>query len=150
MRTLLIVEDGREYLDFFRLFLKEEHEYLHAQSAAAAFAHLEGRPVDLVVLDMRFERSPPEDLLGDVDQVGRDYFGGDLTRALRYVADNQGTLILSELRRRSYDHPVLFVSDLPPRKLDNLRRLYGKVHMVPNFDASAIRREIETALRETP
>jgi CheY-like chemotaxis protein len=150
MPTLLIVEDGREYLDFFRLFLEEEHTYLHAQSGAEAFAHLEEEAVDLVVLDMRFERSPPKDLLGDVDQVARDYFGGDPARAQRFVADNQGTLVLAELRAQGYRQPVLFVSDLPSRKRDNLRGLYGEIRAVPNFDAAAIRREIAAGLKERP
>jgi len=150
MRTLLIVEDGQEYLDFFRLFLAEEHTYLHAQSGAAAYSLLDGKRVDLIVLDLRFERSAPEDLVGDVNQVANEYFGGDLTRAQRFVADNQGTLVLAELRAKEHLQPVLFVSDLPARKLDNLRELYGEVRAVPNFDAAAIRREIEAALGADP
>lgn len=146
MDTLLIVEDGLEYYDFFRLFLEKEHSYLHAQAGAKAFEHLEKEEVTLVVLDMRFERSPAEDLLGDVEQVADDYFGGDLTRAQRYIEDNQGTMILAEMRQRRFGQPVLFVSDMPARKLANLRRLYGKVHTVPYFDAAAIRREIAIAL----
>ncbi len=146
MDTLLIVEDGLEYFDFFRLFLEKEHSYLHAQAGHAAFEQLAEEEVTLVVLDMRFERSPAEDLLGDVDNVAEDYFGGDLTRAQRYIEDNQGTMILAEMRDRGYQHPVLFVSDMPSRKLDNLRKLYGKVHAVPYFDAAAIRREISIAL----
>ena len=62
MSTILIVEDGKEYLDFFKLFLKDEHEYLHAQSGGRALEHLAESAVDLIVLDMRFERSPAEDL----------------------------------------------------------------------------------------
>lgn len=143
MSDLLIVEDGTEYLDFFQLFLEEEYRYHHAQAGEAALAVLEAEPVALVVLDMRFERSPAEDLLGDASEVSERYFGGDLARAHRYIEDNQGALILGEMRAHGFDQPVLFVSDMPERKLDNLRKLYGKVHAVPSFDAGVIRRKLE-------
>ena len=148
MRTLLIVEDGREYYDFFRLFLEKEASYIHAQTGEAAFEVLGSRDVDLVVLDMRFERSTPEDLLGDVEKAAIDYFGGDLPLAQRYVLDNQGTFILSEMRARGLRQPVLFVTDMPPRRLANLRTLYGRVHAVPYFDTAAIRGEVDAALGE--
>ena len=148
MPVLLIVEDGQEYLDFFRLFLGEEHDYLHAQTGAEALDSLEQEQVDMVILDMRFERSREEDLLGDVDQVATDYFGGDVDRARRYIYDNQGTLVLAELRAAGHLHPALFVHDMPKRKLENLRRLYGRVHTVPTFDATRIRGEIGSALGE--
>jgi hypothetical protein len=36
----------------------------------------------------------------------------------------------------------VFVHDFPPRRLANLRRLYGLVAAVPSFDAAAIVREL--------
>jgi len=148
MDNILIVEDGTEYLEFFRLFLKGEHEYLHAKSCAEAMAHLEGEEVRAVVMDMRFDRTPPEDLIGDVEEVAGTYFGGDVDRAQRYVHDNQGTLILARMRETCREQPVLFVTDMPGRKLDNLRRLYGRIHAVPTFDAAAIRAELDAAFDE--
>jgi len=146
MKTLLIVEDGREYLDFFELFLEKDYRYLHAQSGRRAIEHLAVEEVALVVLDMRFERSPAEDLLGDVQDIAVKYFGGDLGRAHRFLEENQGTLVLAELRSRGHAQPVLFVSDMASRKLQNLRDLYGRVHAVANFDAAVIRAEIGAAL----
>ena len=148
MSTLLIVEDGTEYLEFFRLFIKEKHQYRHAQTGAAAIGILEEEPVDMVILDMRFDRCEPDDLLGDIAKVAAEYFGGDAGRAQRYVEENQGTLILSAMREAGYDQPVLFVHDMPERKLENLRGLYGRVHVVPHFDAAIIRQEIAAALEE--
>jgi CheY-like chemotaxis protein len=145
-RRILVVEDGREYIDFFRLFLARDYEYLEARSGGTALERLAEARVDLVVMDMRFERCPAPDLLGDVAEVAASYFGGDLGRAARYVEDNQGALIVAELRRRGHDQPVLFVSDMPERRLANLKRLYGHVRAVPGFDAAAIRREIAAAL----
>lgn len=147
MSAILIVEDGKEYLDFFRLFLKKEHTYFHSQAWHTALDILKDEQIDLIVLDMRFDRTLPEDLLGDTSSIADEYFGGDLARSQRYIGDNQGTLILSEIRKNTYDQPVLFVQDLPPRKLKNLRDLYGKIHTVPSFDAPAIRREIDVALK---
>lgn len=148
MQTVLIVEDGREYVDFFELFLKGDFDYVHAQSGEQALARLAENEVTLIVLDMRFERSPAEDLLGNVEQIAEQYFGGDLGRAHRYLEENQGTLVLAELRAHDFEQPVLFVSDMPQRKLENLRKLYGSVHAVPNFDAAAIRHEIRKAFEE--
>ena len=146
MPTLLIVEDGTEYHDFFRLFLKKDHTYHHAQAGQRALDILAAEEVELVVLDMRFDRTDPAELLGDVDEVANQYFGGDLARAERFVEENQGTMVLSAMRENEHHQPVLFVHDMAERKLDNLRKLYGKVYTVPNFDAAAIRKEIAAAL----
>jgi CheY-like chemotaxis protein len=145
MSTILVVEDGTEYVSFFRLFLAEDASYVRAGSCAEAQGLLEREDVAVVVLDMRFDRTAPEDLVGDVDEVASTYFGGDLARAERYVQENQGTLILARLRQAGYDLPALFVTDMPARKLQNLRKLYGRVHAVPTFDAGAIRRELAVA-----
>jgi hypothetical protein len=45
---------------------------------------------------------------------------------------------------------VLFVADMPARKVENLRKLYGAVRVVPNFDAAAIRAAIAAALDGGP
>ena len=47
--------------------------------------------------------------------------------------------MLAELRRAGYNQPAIFVHDFAPRKLDNLRRLYGEVLAAPSFDAAFIR-----------
>ena len=146
MTTLLVVEDGREYLEFFQLFLKDDYSYRHAQSGRAAMSILDEDGIDMIVLDMRFDRTDESDLLGDEARVADDYFGGDRSRAQRYIKENQGTMILAALREESYTRPVLFVHDMPPKKLENLRALYGRIYVVPRFDAAAIRAEISKAL----
>ena len=143
MARILIVEDGTEYLDFFRLFLGGEADYQQAQSCEDALEILGDEVVDVVVLDMRFDRTPEEDLVGGVEETAGAYFGGDLDRAQRYVQDNQGAMILARMREAGHNQPALFVTDMPGRKLENLRELYGRVHAVPTFDAAAIRSELE-------
>ena len=137
--TLLIVEDGTEYRAFFELFLAEPFQFVHAQSGREALDALGRGGVDAIVFDMRFDRTPTDQLLGDVDEVTRRHFGRDRDRGLRYLQDLQGTLILEAVRKAGHGHPALFISDMPPRRIENLGRLYGAVAAVPGFDAGAIR-----------
>ena len=137
--TLLIVEDGTEYRSFFELFLAEAYEFAHAQSGAEALDALAKGGIDAIVLDMRFDRTPTEQLLGDVEAITRRHLGQDRERGLRYVQDQQGTFVLEAIRKAGYAQPALFISDMPPRRVDNLRKLYGTIAAVPGFDAAAIR-----------
>jgi hypothetical protein len=139
MKRLLVIEDGTEYEEFARLFLSDRFEVRAARSASEALCLLEAAPADAFLVDLRFDRAPPEALLGDLDDVARQLFGGDRRRALTYLQDQQGTLVLGHLRQHGYDAPALFVHDFPARRLDNLRRLYGEVLAVPGFDAGRIR-----------
>ena len=91
------------------------------------------------MMDLRFDRSPREALIGDVDDLAKELFGGDKERAARYMQDQQGALIVAEIRARGHKQPIVFVHDFPGRRLANLRRLYGEVFAVPSFDAGAIR-----------
>lgn len=139
MKRLLVVEDGDEYAEFARLFLADAYEVQGTRTAAEALDALRDGPPDGLLLDLRFDRSPVEDLLGDVEEHARRLFGGDHARALRYLQDQQGALILGALRAAGCEAPAVFVHDFPPRRLENLRRLYGRVSAVPSFDAVAIR-----------
>lgn len=138
MRVLLI-EDGHEYEEFARLFLGEGCEIVAAHSAAEALSCAAEASFDAFLVDLRFERSPPEALIGDVEDTARRLFGGDRARAVRWLKDQQGTLVLGELRRAGHAQPAVFVHDFPKQRLANLRRLYGEVRAVPGFDAAAIR-----------
>ena len=142
MKTLLVVEDGQEYAEFARLFLADAFEVRATQTAADALEAARAAAPDALLLDLRFDRTPTEQLLGDLDGIAARLFGGDRTRALRYMQDQQGALILGELRKAGCDAPAVFVHDFPPRRLVNLRRLYGAVDAVPSFDARAIRRAL--------
>lgn len=144
MKHLLIVEDGSEYTEFVRLWLADGFTARTARSAAAALTLLSTPPpVDALLIDLRFDRAPESELVGDVSATALRLFGGDRARALRYVQDQQGALILGELRARGYHQPALFIHDFPPRRLDNLRKLYGAVRAVPSFDAAEIRRVLD-------
>ncbi|HXU74185.1 MAG TPA: hypothetical protein VN947_33045 [Polyangia bacterium] len=138
MRRLVVIEDGDEYAEFARVFLSEL-EIEAAHSAADARAVLRARGADALLIDLRFDRAPAAALVGDVTATAARLFAGDSERALRYLQDEQGTLILADLRAAGFAHPALFVHDFPPRRLANLRRLYGDVDAVPALDAAAIR-----------
>lgn len=146
--TLLIVEDGDEYLEFF-----ERHLYgyrlLQAHDAAQTAAALTRNAVDVIVLDIRFDRIERERLIGDVLEVSRRRFGqdSDLTEAWRYLAEKQGFLIAKQLRDQGRSEPFLVIDALPERQVANLQRLYGPLAAVPEFDAKAIHRALVDLLR---
>jgi len=144
VKRLVIIEDGDEYVEFARVFLGEL-EIEATRSAADARAVLRERGADVLLIDLRFDRAPTETLVGDVEATAARLFGGDAARALRYLQDEQGTLILAELRAAGFAQPALFVHDFAPRRLENLRRMYGNVDAVPALDAAAIRRALARA-----
>lgn len=145
MRRLLVIEDGKEYAEFAELFLSDAFEIRAARSATEALAAAREAPPDALLVDLRFERADPETLLGDVDAIADRLFGGDRGRALEWVKDQQGTLVLAELRSAGCEAPAVFVHDFPPRRLANLRKLYGAVDAVPSFDAARIRAALGAA-----
>jgi hypothetical protein len=142
---LCVIEDGDEYLEFARVFLRE-WELSSAQSGAQALEILKSNSADALFIDLRFERAQPETLLGDVDGTANRLFAGNRARALRYLQDQQGTLILAALRAAGHHQPALFVHPFPPRRLGNLRQLYGAVEAVDSFDANAIREALTRSL----
>jgi hypothetical protein len=97
-RTILVVEDGTEYIEAFRRLAPAgaEIELLHAADAESARRVLSDRRVDGVFLDVDFSRTPPEDLAGDLERLA-DRFSGDRDRARAYLASNQGFFIASLL-----------------------------------------------------
>lgn len=145
MPSLLVIEDGHEYEEFARLFLAEQFEIRAAHSSAEALAALREKPADAFLVDLRFERSPVEHLVGDVHDTARRRFAGDTFRAIRYLKEQQGTLVLAQIREAGFDGPAVFVHDFSPRRLSNLQRLYGRVSAVPTFDAAEIRAALEVA-----
>jgi hypothetical protein len=66
VKTLLIVEDGTEYLEAFRRLARgAEVELVRAGDAEEARGVLAARRVDGVFLDVVFDRTPEEKLCGD-------------------------------------------------------------------------------------
>ncbi|MFK7987918.1 MAG: hypothetical protein AB8I08_18005 [Sandaracinaceae bacterium] len=141
MARLLVIEDGHEYEEFARLFLAPPFDVVAAHRADEAEAL--AAEATAFLIDLRFERAAPEDLLGDVNSVAASRFGGEVERAARWLKEQQGTLILAALREAGHAQPAVFVHDFPPRRVANLRRLYGAVAAVPSFDARAILKAFE-------
>jgi ActR/RegA family two-component response regulator len=135
---MLVVEDGTEYEEFAKTFLGDRFDVSAARSAAEAVRMLREGPFDVLLVDLRFERAKAETLVGDVDATARRLFGGDRARALRWIKDQQGTLVLAEIRKAGFAQRAVFVHDFPEERLKNLGKLYGDVHAVPSFDAAAI------------
>lgn len=144
MKGLLVIEDGDEYEEFAGLFLARSFSPIVAAHSAEEALRLAGEQTfSAMLIDLRFERAPAETLIGDLEDVAGRLFAGDQAKALRWLKDQQGTLILGQLREAGHDQPAVFVHDFPPRRLRNLRKLYGKVSAVPTFDASAILMALE-------
>jgi hypothetical protein len=139
VKRVLLIEDGGEYEEFARLFLADACQIEAAHSAAEAIERAASGSFDAFLVDLRFERAPEDALIGDVEGTAKRLFAGDRVRALRWLKDQQGTLVLAELRKAGHAQPAVFVHDFPRQRLENLRRLYGEVRAVPGFDAPAIR-----------
>ncbi len=99
-RTVLIVEDGDEYLENLSRFVPGP-TYLQAHSGAEALAFLGSREVDLLYLDMRFDRIPRGDLLRDHAAATREH-NGDPERAWRHLQNNQGLYVLDALSKAGH------------------------------------------------
>ena len=137
---VLVIEDGEEYLEFAESCLGEGFEFVHAHSHQEAREALANSPtVDVFFFDLRFERSSEDTLVGDIDGTAKRMFAGDRERARRWVKDQQGALILAALRSEGHKQRAVFIHDFPPDRLANLRKLYGDVLAVPDFNASLIR-----------
>src|SRR4051794_28967683 len=100
MKHLLVIEDGNEYTEFSRLFLRPDFVVHQAQSARQALQAFAQVQMEALLIDLRFDRAPADALLGDVAATAARMFGGNQGRALRYLQDQQGVLILAELRAR--------------------------------------------------
>jgi CheY-like chemotaxis protein len=138
MKRLLVIEDGHEYEEFARLFLGEEFSIIGCHCAEEALAAIAKEAPDAILLDLRFDRTPTADLTGSIEVTAERLFAGNTDRAVRYIREQQGALVLSRIREVGCDVPAVFVHDFPKRRLDNLRRMYGAVHAVASFDAAAI------------
>lgn len=137
-RTILVVEDGTEYSDAFRALVDAGSlDLVRAANRDEAMEILAKRAVDGVFLDVVFDRTPPENLAGDLEAEIRR-FGGDRARAERHLAENQGFYLLKELGRLLPEAvPVVIAYDFSaePERLTTLRarrpRLTGVADVTP-------------------
>ena len=63
---VLVVEDGSEYLTNLTMFVAQGVTYEQAQSGPRACESVARSEPDVVYLDMRFDRTPIDELLGDL------------------------------------------------------------------------------------
>jgi hypothetical protein len=131
--TVLIVEDGDEYLENLERFVSGPR-YLQAHSGAEAISTLRSTRIDLIYLDMRFDRIAHVDLFGDHAEAVREN-NGDANRAWRFLQNNQGLFILDALQRAGLgDVPVILAYDFSreERRLAHLRKQHPRLAWVPD------------------
>jgi len=134
MKRVLIIEDGLEYSETLGRFLGERFAFERAGSGPEALERLGAAPaVDVVFLDMRFDRTPEDQLLGDLDQL-LDRFNGDPVQARRFREDHQGTYVLAALRQAGHGTPVLVSYDFDgePKRWARLSGRFGPADYVPD------------------
>ncbi len=128
---VLIVEDGDEYLDNLSRFVPGP-SYLQAHSGREALEILKIHDVDIVYLDMRFDRIPESDLLGDHAAVTREQ-NGDPARAWRHLMNHQGLYILAALREAGHGgRPIVLAYDFSGelRRFNHLKKTYPALEWV--------------------
>jgi len=145
---IVVVEDGDEYITNLTTFVSEGMEYRQAKSGAHARQLIAQARPDLVYLDMRFDRIPEEELLGDIAQLTAR-FNGDVARARRFQQDNQGLFVLRELRDAGFAGPVILSYDFSAeeRRFAALRARDPALRYCPDYaDANKIRATILEAV----
>lgn len=142
-RTVLVVEDGNEYTDAFRSLVandsRDSLDLLRAGDGEEARRILTEQRVDAVFLDVVFDRTPSERLLGNLEDLIRR-FGGDRRRAERHLAENQGFYLFNELAPLlPASVPVVLAYDfsLEPERLATLRRRRRELVGVPDGTATS-------------
>ena len=131
--TILIVEDGDEYLETLSRFVPGPR-YLQAHGGREAIEILEREAVDVIYLDMRFDRIPRQDLLGDHPTLTEEH-NGDPERAWRFLADNQGLFVLEAIHAKGLaDRPVVLAYDFSrePTRARFLQAQYPTMVWVPD------------------
>lgn len=141
---VLIIEDGLEYSETLGRFLPEV-DWHRAGSGPAGLERLGDEAFDAVFLDMRFDRVPDDELLGDMAATA-DRFNGDPVQARAYLQDHQGLLVLAALRDAGHRVPVLISYDFAsePRRWTRLAERHGPVDFLDDVAGpDAIRGKLE-------
>jgi CheY-like chemotaxis protein len=146
---VLVVEDGDEYITNLSTFVADGFGYRQARSGQDACRLVAQQSPDLVYLDMRFDRTPEEELLGNIVELTAR-FNGDVARARRFQQDNQGLFVLRALREAGFAGPVILSYDFGPeeRRFKALSAKDPALFYCPDYaDAGTIRRAIVSAVR---
>ncbi len=144
---ILVVEDGYEYSETLERFLSEGFEWVRAGSGPVALQMLGDSSFDALFLDMRFDRIPEDQLLGDLAATA-DRFNGDPVQARRFLEDHQGNYVLAAIRGAGHTIPVLMSYDFEgePRRWARLLERYAPVDYLPDNGGPAKISERLTAL----
>ena len=146
---ILVVEDGREYVEgFARLAVVRglEATFVRASDSAEARAALAKETPDTVFLDVVFDRTPEENLAGDLDAlVVRS--GGDRTRAVAHLATQQGFYVLDALADALAGIRVVVAYDFTgeEKRLEALRARVPGLRGLP--DGASLGTALEELLR---
>lgn len=123
--TILIVEDGDEYLDNLSRFVAGPR-YLQSHDGHEALIALQRERVDLVYLDMRFDRIAEERLLGS---------GSAAVRSLSHLQNNQGLYILQAIADAGHRAlPVILAYDFSEEaaRFEHLAARHENLTWVPD------------------
>lgn len=90
---VLIIDDGKDILEYCEQFLATDYEYYWVNNGLHGIRHLKETPADLVLLDKYFIGTRAELLIGSPED-----------------AANEGLSILRELKRSHPDLPVIMVT----------------------------------------
>jgi DNA-binding NtrC family response regulator len=133
MMTVLVIEDGFEYSETLSRFLPDGFHWIRVGSGPQALAWLAENQASAVFLDMRFDRTPRDELFGDVEATA-DRFNGDPIQARRFLEDHQGTFILKALREAGHPHRVVVSHDFSdqPRRWAKLANRYAPIDYLPD------------------
>ncbi|MCB9674646.1 MAG: hypothetical protein H6737_05975 [Alphaproteobacteria bacterium] len=130
---VLVIEDGSEYTETLSRFLPDGFDWVRAGSGPEGLAQLGVGGFDAVFLDMRFDRVPQDQLLGDVEATA-DRFNGDPVQARQFLEDHQGLFVLAALREAGHSIPVLlsYDFDAEPRRWAKLVEKHAPVDYLPD------------------
>ncbi len=119
---VLVVEDGYEYAELLGRFLPPAFELERAGSGPEALEAVARGSFDVILLDMRFDRTADELLLGDREAL-LARMGGDPRRVVEHLQVHQGAYILAALREAGCRLPVVISYDFDrePRRWAHLR-----------------------------
>ncbi len=128
MLKVLIVEDGDEYIDNLSRFVSGP-QYVQAKNGRDAVKIVKSYTIDIIYLDMRFDRIANCDLLGDHVKATKEH-NGDPLRALKFIQNNQGLFILEHFRNNGLASiPVILAYDFSRevRRFEYLKRIHSSL-----------------------
>lgn len=146
---ILVVEDGREYVDgFARLAAAKgaDAAFVRAGSLTEAREALAQGEPDAVFLDVVFDRTPEAELAGDLDALVARH-GGDRARAVRHLATHQGFYVLDALADALAGIRVVLAYDFTgeEKRLASLRERFPGLSGLP--DGASLGTALEDLLR---